>query len=57
MRLNIGIDIGSTTVKVVVMEGEKILFKRYERHFSQVRQKTGELLRAAEQLERNDICI
>ena len=47
MRLNIGIDIGSTTVKVVVMEGEKILFKRYERHFSQVRQKTGELLRAA----------
>ena len=47
MSLNIGIDIGSTTVKVVVMEGKEILFKRYERHFSQVRQKTGELLRAA----------
>ena len=47
MSLNIGIDIGSTTVKVVVMDGKEILFKRYERHFSQVRQKTGELLRAA----------
>ena len=47
MSLNIGIDIGSTTVKVVVMEGKEILFKRYERHFSQVRQKTGELLRVA----------
>jgi predicted CoA-substrate-specific enzyme activase len=32
--LRLGIDVGSTTVKVVVMEGEskKILFSRYERH-------------------------
>ncbi len=50
MSLNIGIDIGSTTVKVVVMDGEEILFKRYERHFSQVRQKTGELLRTAQEV-------
>lgn len=47
MSYNIGIDIGSTTVKVVVMDGEQILFKHYERHFSQVRQKTAEVLRLA----------
>lgn len=33
--LNIGIDIGSTTVKLVVMDKEKnILYQAYERHFS-----------------------
>ena len=32
--LRLGIDVGSTTVKVVVMEpkSKKILFSRYERH-------------------------
>ena len=45
--LSVGIDIGSTTVKVVVMKGEELLFKHYERHFSQVRQKTAEILRSA----------
>ena len=47
MSYNIGIDIGSTTVKVVVMNGNEILFKHYERHFSQVRQKTAEVLKKA----------
>ena len=47
MSYNIGIDIGSTTVKVVVMDGNDILFKHYERHYSQVRQKTAEVLRKA----------
>ena len=45
--LSVGIDIGSTTVKVVVTRGEELLFKHYERHFSQVRQKTAEVLRSA----------
>ncbi|MDD6032193.1 MAG: acyl-CoA dehydratase activase [Oscillospiraceae bacterium] len=47
MGYTVGIDIGSTTVKVVVMDGEQILFRHYERHFSQVRQKTAEVLRHA----------
>ena len=47
MSLSIGIDIGSTTVKVVVLDGGEITYKRYERHYSQVRQKTAELLRGA----------
>ncbi|HKL97218.1 MAG TPA: acyl-CoA dehydratase activase, partial [Methanocorpusculum sp.] len=44
----IGIDIGSTTVKVIVLdEMDNILFRAYERHFSKVREKTGELLNKA----------
>lgn len=44
----IGIDIGSTTVKVVVLdEQDKLLFSHYERHLSQVRTKTAEVLRKA----------
>lgn len=50
MMLNVGIDIGSTTVKVVVMEGDNILFQHYERHFSQVRQKTAEILEKAKSI-------
>ena len=45
MNLRIGIDIGSTTVKVVVLdENHKLLFRSYERHFSKVREKTCEIL-------------
>ena len=50
MGLKLGIDIGSTTVKVVIMDGDAILWRRYERHFSQVPQKTAELLEAARQV-------
>ncbi len=35
----LGIDIGSTTAKVVLTDGTDILYQRYERHLSQVRQK------------------
>ena len=45
MSLRIGIDIGSTTVKVVVLnEDNELLFRSYERHFSKVREKTIEIL-------------
>ncbi|MFI3324738.1 MAG: acyl-CoA dehydratase activase [Clostridia bacterium] len=50
MSLSIGIDIGSTTAKVVVMEKGEILFKSYQRHFSQVRQKTIEILHEIEDI-------
>ena len=47
--MNIGIDIGSTTVKVVVMDDENnILHKSYERHFSKVREKSLEMLKDVE---------
>ncbi len=45
MSLRIGIDIGSTTVKVVVLdEQNQLQFRSYERHFSKVREKTIETL-------------
>ena len=46
-NLSLGIDVGSTTVKVVLLEGDTILYQEYQRHMSQVRQKTLELLREA----------
>jgi len=45
----IGIDIGSTTAKVVAIAGGDVVYEKYERHLSQVRQKTLELLRDAQQ--------
>ena len=46
MALRIGIDIGSTTVKVVVLdEQNKLLFRSYERHYSKTRERTCETLR------------
>ena len=45
MSLKIGIDIGSTTVKVVVLdEDNQLLFRSYDRHFSKVREKACEVL-------------
>lgn len=53
MNVLLGIDIGSTTVKLVAVtasgleNGQKIIYKKYERHFSKVRQKACEMLREA----------
>ena len=47
--MRIGIDIGSTTVKVVLLDDQdRIVFKTYERHMSKVREKTAETLRRLE---------
>ena len=40
----LGIDIGSTTVKFVLLKDGERVYEIYERHFSQVREKTAELL-------------
>lgn len=43
--MKIGFDIGSTTIKCVVLDDkEQILYQTYERHFSQITAKTTELL-------------
>ncbi len=42
--LSLGIDVGSTTVKVVLMDNDQILYQEYQRHMSQVRQKALELI-------------
>ncbi|HPU63473.1 MAG TPA: acyl-CoA dehydratase activase-related protein, partial [Mobilitalea sp.] len=33
-KVNLGIDIGSTTVKIVALENKKLIYKAYERHYS-----------------------
>ncbi len=43
-QLVLGIDIGSTTAKICLMDGDRVLYEKYERHLSQVRQKTLEML-------------
>ena len=48
MIYKMGIDVGSTTVKIVVLdERNEIIYKSYDRHFSQVRAKTSELIQQA----------
>ena len=34
IKTNMGIDIGSTTVKIVVLEDKKLVYQAYERHYS-----------------------
>ena len=45
-RLLLGIDIGSTTAKLALIDDGELIYSRYERHFSQVRQKTLEMVEA-----------
>ncbi|MBQ3264796.1 MAG: 2-hydroxyacyl-CoA dehydratase [Ruminococcus sp.] len=49
-RLLLGIDIGSTTAKLMLIDDGKLVYSRYERHFSQVRQKTLEMIEAIKEL-------
>jgi len=46
--LKMGLDIGSTTVKIVLLDGDKILYQQYRRHHSDIR---GELVKAFEDLQ------
>ena len=46
----VGIDIGSTTAKLVIVEDGQVLYAKYERHYSQVRQKTVAMLADAAHL-------
>ncbi len=51
MILRVGIDIGSTTVKVVVLdEDNKLLFRSYERHYSKARERACETLHSIEDM-------
>ena len=47
-NLFLGIDIGSTTVKIAIIDEEKnILFSDYERHFANIQQTLADLLKKA----------
>ena len=42
--MKIGLDVGSTTIKCVVLKDDKIIYESYERHFSKIKEKVLELL-------------
>lgn len=43
--MKLGLDIGSTTIKCVVLDDKnKLIYSTYERHFSQITEKIGEIL-------------
>ena len=50
MAMTVGVDVGSTTVKIVILKNGELVYRQYERHMSQVRPKTLELLRGAKGL-------
>ena len=43
----LGLDIGSTTAKIVLMKDGRSVFEKYERHYSRVREKARELIEQA----------
>jgi len=45
----LGIDIGSTTTKLVLMDGDSIVYRKYQRHLSRVRIATLEMLKEMQQ--------
>ena len=48
MKYSLGIDIGSTTVKIAILdEDHKILFSDYERHFANIQETLTDLLKKA----------
>ncbi|MCL2578132.1 MAG: acyl-CoA dehydratase activase [Defluviitaleaceae bacterium] len=51
MGYSIGIDVGSTTLKTVVLDGDgKIIEKSYQRHLSRVREVTAEHIKSLRQI-------
>ena len=44
-RLALGLDLGSTTAKLVLTENGEIVYQRYQRHMSRVRQTAADMLR------------
>ncbi len=46
----LGLDIGSTTAKAVLVRGGKVIYQKYDRHFSRVRERARELVEEVRQL-------
>lgn len=56
--LNVGVDIGSTTVKMVVLDQDNIVYKKYLRHFSDIKNTVMSMLEDAKKvLERSRLTV
>jgi len=54
-NFTVGIDIGSTTAKVILIDNNNnVLYERYERHYSKVREKITELLEGVKAFVKNE---
>lgn len=49
MALSLGIDVGSTTAKVALLDNDEMIFSKYQRHFSKVRESSIEILKELRQ--------
>ncbi|WP_027338968.1 2-hydroxyacyl-CoA dehydratase [Halonatronum saccharophilum] len=58
-HLNLGLDVGSTTVKIVILDVDSnVIYKEYKRHFSEVRKVVIEMLKEVRFiLEKSDFTI
>lgn len=58
-RVNLGLDVGSTTVKLVVTDkNDNILFRKYQRHFSDIKKTIYNLLsETCDAFENDDVSI
>ena len=55
MIYRVGIDIGSTTVKIIILnESDDVIYQSYDRHLSKVRLKTVEMLEKARDILGNE---
>ena len=48
-QIKLGVDIGSTTVKLVVIDKNKIIYEEYQRHFSNIQETLLALVRSAKE--------
>ncbi|MCX7715587.1 MAG: 2-hydroxyacyl-CoA dehydratase [Clostridia bacterium] len=56
-KLHMGIDVGSTTVKIVVLDdNKKLIFSQYRRHYSDIRKTASDLLEIAAYELKNSKC-
>lgn len=60
--MKLGLDIGSTTIKCVVLDDDnKLIYSTYERHYSQITEKIGEILTRVRQsvdgVEKADVAM
>lgn len=57
--IHLGLDVGSTTVKIVLMDkNDRLIYGKYERHFSDIKKAIVKLLQEAyEEYKNNDITI
>lgn len=51
---DLGIDVGSTTVKTVILDNGEFIYNKYERHFSRVRETVAEQLEIIKKLYPED---